>query len=647
VQWRRSLPRSDVVWAVALVMAVFLWVASALWIIDSLNVSADDLTPKGSLAREIEECRVSRSFGRDAASITASLAGRSRIWDVMVTHYELPVGVVASVIALSIFWLIALQTCGYVAVWTTMFIKSGALIVLGIRFDHYGFTEAAHSCWIAGFGLGFFTLWQARRINLSARILQKVGQSLRSAGPSMWFSLIVLQIIFLASFVGFTFVATSSFYVWEMRRTDSGLCKLQRSAFARNLQAATSIVFAWLAATIRAAKVLVVASSTACWYYPRLDEGSGGYPSLLALGWSFSTSAGTLSVAGAIAALASKAEHAAFSRQGGGCCERLRQCCMCECLNPLSFISQIIWYILESCAVSATRFAVIAHFFTSKSFWASAVRAYRTMGARGSVGGFIVSEAVDNVITMGSYIFSIIIGLAVWEYTDRLEGLQTLSNTSRGMTRELLFYALFSAYLMLTYYPITALILISLFSEWVPYWFTPFLCSVFLGSASHLLFGFLGDVILAASNTIYFCYCIDTHTGQRRPIPLTPPRPMRPYSSQSHTSLSQPKIPSAPLATMELQTLYGQLETANGPMPVPSAPLLDAMEEDDEWEQEARAGWTAQSAVNLNDDEERRGGDVWDRDVRRQGPNAIIVAQPLRMGEEKTYATFVQQREAR
>ncbi|GAB5361783.1 hypothetical protein AAMO2058_000742000 [Amorphochlora amoebiformis] len=608
IRWRRQTPRADVGWLIAFLLCLCIWALSCIWILGSINVDSS-LDPKGSLAEEIKECHTTTGFGRQAGSIIASMAGRAKIWTIFSSHIEVLVGAMMAVTVLSFFWLLILQLSAYLTVWVTMFIKTAALIAIGFRFNRYGFSQAAHAAWLTGFGLGIVTIWQFRRINLSAKILEKVGASLREGPATTWLAVCALQLILLVSFMVFSIVgACCSFYVWEIRRTSSGLCVLQRSTVAQNLTAITALMFAWVAATLRAARLVVVAAPTICWYYPRLGNDAPKSPALVALGWSMTTSAGTLTLGGFLNAIAAKAEEAAFApRRGccgmhcGGCCA----CCTCELLNPIGVLFNLMWYLMESCAVTATRFALTCHVFTGKDFWTSALMAYRTLGGRGAVGGYIVSQATESVVTMGAYVFAVMIGLGVWDYTDFVEGYSTLQHASSTISRELLFYLLFGAYLLLTYYPILTLIVVTVISDLLPDVLTPFLCGLFISCSAHLIFGFLGGVIVAASNTIYFCYCLDLHA----PAPISIPR-VRP-------------IPSAPSKHVALHTLYGELEAVHGPLPMPSAPPPDLDEDEDDW-----PAWRGVA------------GALPPNSVNRYRLTSVLQESEELAGERKNYRTF-------
>mmetsp|Transcript_12558 Transcript_12558/g.17408 ORF Transcript_12558/g.17408 Transcript_12558/m.17408 type:complete len:493 (-) Transcript_12558:44-1522(-) len=431
---------------------------------------------------------------------------------------------------------------------------------------------------MCGIGLAVITIWQYNRINLTAQILQKVGVSLRETGCSTWMSVLFLQICFLLVFAIFTWVGLSSFYVWDLHENSKGECVIERSVISRNLQTVSSLLFAWVCSFLQSARLMVVAAPTVCWYFPQLADTAPAHPSFRALGWCFSTSVGTLSLSGLIATIASKAEEAATARRGR-CCGDTHRCCSCDCINPIGVIFQLIWYLLESCAVTATRFALIAHLFRAKNFWDSARSAYRTMESRGVVGGYVVGQAGESVVTMGAYVFSLIVGLLVWEYVDAVEELGTMDHFASSVTKQILFYFLFILYLILTYYPLFTIVITVVISEYLPEVLLPFLTALFMACTAHLLFGYLGDVIMSAVYTLYFCYCIDLEK-QRKQQSTASGTPTAPTQEPGFRGTA-PRD-SGEKDQMELGDLFLKLESSAGFIPRPSAPPLDPSDTDDE-----------------------------------------------------------------
>mmetsp|Transcript_16846 Transcript_16846/g.32915 ORF Transcript_16846/g.32915 Transcript_16846/m.32915 type:complete len:638 (+) Transcript_16846:95-2008(+) len=573
IEWARRTPRSDLAWGITFGMSVVLWIAIAGWLMSAVNVTTG-FEPVGSLAKQVKECKATKGFGHEASSVAAALAGKARLWAIFQKHWILPLGSLGLVAVLSFVWLASLQSCGFAAVWGTMLIKTVALLFLAIKSADYGFDRLSTACWVAGIFLAIVTLWQYKNINLSARILTKVGAGIRQSAGATWCAALFLQVLFVIAFLLFTWVSACSFYVWELRRTESGLCTLARSELARDLHILSALLYAWIAAYLRAARTLVVGVPIIAWYYPAVlaVDNAPSTPALAALGWSFSSSAGTLSIAGLIAAMAAKAEQAATARRNTWCGDAPR-CCSCDCLNPIGMLFQLIWYLMESFAVTATRFALLAHIFTSRGFCTSASAAYRTMGRRGTVGGYIVAQAGESVVTMGAYVFSLVVGMAAWEYVDKIEGYDTLNTTSHNVYGEVLFYLLVVLYGILTYYPTATLIGTVVVSAYLPGWATPFLTALFIASAVHLIFGFIGEIILVATNAIYFCYCldIDLHNEQRSlPAPRSPI-----YAGASEVEPPRKE-------QIELHALFCELEATSVNMPEPSAPELSHSDED-EW----------------------------------------------------------------
>jgi len=446
----------------------------------------------------------------------------------------------------------------------------------------------------------------------------------------------LVQVSFMVVFVVFSWVGFSSLFVWELRRTESGMCVLSRSGFSRNLQVFSAIIFLWISAYLRAAKLLVVAAPSVCWYFPFLlsDGQAPESPAFAALGWACSTSAGTLSIAGAISAIAEKAEQAANSRSSSWVRNRLCCCCATNCFNPLTMLLQLIWYLLESCLITGSRFAVVGHLFLGEGFFVSAVESYRTLGLRGAIGGYVVNQAGESVVSMGAYVFSLVIGLVAWEYVDSMDGFHTLVSFGRSVGSEVLFYVLVMLYLLLTYYPTVSIILALLIADVVPDHLTPFLCGVFVACASHLIFGFVGEVILGAADTIYFCYCIDKKQAKafattRGPSSYQQQR----LQAQEQIQMSQINRNQHQTKQNEVNALLEELE-AMSDMPEPSAPPLDdpIAAADDRWHVPAWSGGAHEQRHDNHADVES----AWQR--TSVGGVPVVQAHPVH--DNKTYNTF-------
>eukprot|EP00466_Bigelowiella_natans_P009541 jgi/Bigna1/79233/fgenesh1_pg.60_\ len=196
-------------------------------------------------------------------------------------------------------------------------------------------------------------------------------------------------------------------------------------------------------------------------------------------------------------------------------------CIFAEWMFAFASVSSFfVWELRRNNTLSALAFAWASAFLRSGRLL---VVASSTM--RGVVGGYVVGQAGESVVTMGAYVFALVLGMLAWEYVDGVEEFHTLSQAAQTLS--------------------------VIFSDFLPEFMTPFLTGLFVACGAHLLFGFLGEVILAALNAIYFCYCIDLDEARRR-----------------HTRRRGGKEKIA------LGELFEQLEENEGFPPRPSAPPL-------------------------------------------------------------------------
>ncbi len=553
IKWERRTPRVDLVWAVLFYGALAAWLAVSIWLLVATNIDRG-FQPTGGLLRALRTCHgpVSGLPSGAAKGASSALAGRSHMWSVIAEHWELPAAALGSVVGLSYMWLLMLQWCGGVAVWTTVLLKSAVLVFLGLRLHTAGFGQASIACWAGGISIAIVAIWQYQRINLSAKLLSRVGEALRGT-PSVWVASAVLLLIQLALISMLTVSAAASFYVLELTRGPHGQCSVEPSRIAYNMRIVAGALFLWCVWWFRAAQTLVVAAPTICWFYPPSRGGGPDSPALAALRWVFTSSAGTVSLSGALMALAARARDAATERRG--CCGGFARCR--DYCNPMNLLYRGLWYAFQSCTVVLTRFTLVAHAYTGESFFSSAKAALRTLGANKVIGGYVVDQTGENVLIMGAYVFSLVIGLVSWVYVDDLKGYDTFDMASKGAGYTALVYALVLTYLYLTYYPTLTLLLVVFVSHWLPDVLTPLLCGLFMACTSHLVFGCVAQALLCATDTAYFCYHIER-------------RKVSQHRDQEGGAIVL-------LEDVKMHTIFAQLEQ---PPPTPSAPPEDAVEGD-------------------------------------------------------------------
>lgn len=167
-----------------------------------------------------------------------------------------------------------------------------------------------------------------------------------------------------------------------------------------------------------------------------------------------------------------------------------------------------------------TKFALILHVFTGKSFIASGRSVFKIM-SRHFKGGFVTETTSQSVLYLSSYAFSISISLLAWKWVDDKFDCGSISNGSDRFHLILgLIFIIFNLW-----YPVLGLYLIIIVNKYLNQWeinkmtidgeestnhvWIPPIVGAFVGCIAMMFFVFLADIFLDVINTVFLCFAID------------------------------------------------------------------------------------------------------------------------------------------
>lgn len=197
-----------------------------------------------------------------------------------------------------------------------------------------------------------------------------------------------------------------------------------------------------------------------------------------------------------------------------------------------------------------TKFTLIIHCFTGASFVESGRLCYHSM-KRHFVNGFITDAVSNNVITLGSFVFSLAVTFTAWAWLDGEYGWHTLRLCSDDESRDESTYGdddedrqcdgamtLFIIWLFFIafniYYPVLGIFLLVILDQLIRMFtsesfecdpiysdadcddqhrestsWVPPLAAAFVGCICRLFFNYMGGIILDTIDVCFVCWAID------------------------------------------------------------------------------------------------------------------------------------------
>ena len=278
-------------------------------------------------------------------------------------------------------------------------------------------------------------------------------------------------------------------------------CQYVSPSYTSGMVAYISLAYLWSILLFNTMRLSIIATIVGSWHFHPDHK-----PSIVrAVVNTCTTSMGTLSAASLVQTIAEKLNRML-----------LAESLWYQCFNPIFWIIMPLYccfgYCIKMFILMLTKFSVILHVFSGKSWFGSAKKVFSIM-KRHFKGGFVTEYASSSVLMLGSYVFSIAIYFIAWVWLDREFNTETFIdvNDSSLMVIVWLFFALFNIW-----YPVLGiylLIVINRFlSKWEELdpadWVTPF-AATFVGCIAMMFFTYLAGIFLDTVDVLFLCFAID------------------------------------------------------------------------------------------------------------------------------------------
>jgi Plasma-membrane choline transporter len=287
----------------------------------------------------------------------------------------------------------------------------------------------------------------------------------------------------------------------EVQAVDNS-CVFVSPSYTTGMVFYISLAYLWSVLLFATMRLSIIANIIGSWHFHPEKTASLGR----AIVNSCTTSMGTLAVASLISTIAEKLNRM-FAK------ERL----VTNCFNPIFWVVLPLYLVFGSCLQlliqMLTKFSVILHVFTGKSWMGSAKKVAKIM-KRHFLGGFVTATSSSSVLNLGCYVFSIGIYFIGWVWLDKAFHTSTFIGISDEKLFAVgwLFFALFNIY-----YPVLGVYFIILLNRWLSsssirpdpaIWLTP-LAAAFIGCISMMFFNYLAGTFMDTVDVQFLCFAID------------------------------------------------------------------------------------------------------------------------------------------
>lgn len=425
---------------------------------------------------------------------------------------------VAVVIAIGVAWVIALEKCSRPLIYATALLKPCIFVLLGVWMLNNGVESTIpliqFAC--AALSLAMFLYFRSQ-YDLSAKIMTTSCEMLGD-NKGVWGVCFALKGVYLAILFFYTYVSTQSFYVWQWRFhpqsqgemvgpwNGPGTCILAPADWAKNHSVFLSVTFLWITYWFCFARLVVVATSVANWYFHG-DAPVLGSPALTGAKWALTTSSGVVAYSALIMTVVEQIKRSASGR--------------CWWTNPWGCTFKIIFCVLSSCIEALSTFAVIVHVVTAGSFCESVAKTYHLIKKR-FMGALIVDQAGSDCLKLGAYVFSVALFFITWAWADKVVFGEAPGTMSGVTGQNTIMYIMIVLGIIFCNYPMGGIFLVSYISsmdainEQFGKYIAPPMCGIFIGCVSHIIFAAMAEVLLHTIDSVFICYSIEKDAGARQ-----------------------------------------------------------------------------------------------------------------------------------
>lgn len=419
---------------------------------------------------------------------------------------------------LALLWIVLIRYFATPIVFATEAIKAAFFFYLMVRQLMEGATGSAIVALVCALGTIGWGIYTRKQLLFAGKVLSHAAKSFKE---NMAMFCAFIPVLGLYSFNAYLFVTfyAKSFEVVEVQEWENCYadydplsptygqeicytsCYYWSPSYTTGMVVYISLTYLWSVLLFSQMRLSIIANVIGSWHFH--PENQPGIAK--AVRNTCTTSMGTLSVSSLITTVAEKLNRLFLT-------ETLWQ----QCCNPIFCILLPFYlcfgYCIKMFIIMLTKFSVILHVFTGKSWLGSAKKVFKIM-KRHFKGGFVTEYASTNVLTLGSYVFSISIFFICWVWMDREFKTETFIGINEDSFLVILwvFFGLFNIW-----YPVLGIFVLIVVSRWLSKWdflaptdwVVPFAAS-FVGCIAMMFFTYLGGIFLDTVDVLFLCFAVD------------------------------------------------------------------------------------------------------------------------------------------
>jgi hypothetical protein len=434
-----------------------------------------------------------------------SFVGDEGIFDAFLDRPDIIFYLSVVIISFTFVWVYSLQKCAKYVVLSMEVIKTIAVLgISGILISNESFVNALLL-------FSSYCVWVHLNISHILKGAEVITQSaiVVKNNSRMIFHLFGLKVVYALQTAILLVAICTSYEIVEVR-SYSGGCYYVYPEYLRFVNSFQIFVWIWTVWTLDMVRLFIVASVTGSnYFHPNDDNDLTNKPTFYttlkrALGPSF----GTLAFAGLITSFLDVLR------------KRNRRCFMWFGPQIIVFVFiEAVLCVFGACILNMafvfTKFSVVLHAFTGKSFQESGQRCHEIMRRR-FVGGYITEINSHSVLWLSSVFFSIFAMLISWDWMNKAFHCNSFDNA--------MYIAILIIIGLFSFHPVIGILLVicvnSSLQNRDTYFFergeetyqhvwVPPLAAAFVGIVTKLLLTFVGKIILDAVDTMIVCFAID------------------------------------------------------------------------------------------------------------------------------------------
>jgi len=461
--------------------------------------------------------------------------GDEGMFDAFLEAPEIIVGLLSVTFVSAITWVLLLRFFSKPVVILTEVAKLAILITMGVM-QEATFTKVL--CFLGAVGLIAYDYWTWNQIMYAAKIMKHSTIAMR-ANPSIFLGSLVIKILFVGNALLFVTFFAKSFdvaevaeekYCYQSHNDDqynddddseeicTTSCYFKYPNYVFRISWYLSASYLWTIIFLGQMRLSIIATIVGSWHFHPHDQ-----PGTLVAIMNTVKSCGTLSVSSLIISLAERIVRL----MSGEDWWRIWLNPVCCLTAPLNMLLCFIGICFKTFILMMTRYSVILHVFTGKSFVGSAKKVFKIM-SRHFKGGFATELTSKSVLYLASYVFSTAISLLAWKWVDTKFDCNVISELS-GDSKIYIILMLLSL-LFTLWYPVLGIYIIIVANKFLQQWETnsvsyndddgdsasnynhiwiPPFVGAFVGCIAMMFFTFLTDIFLDIISTLFLCFAID------------------------------------------------------------------------------------------------------------------------------------------